>query len=82
MDPSKKILILYASAGHGHEKAAKAILEACRELHGMNAQIVDTISLANPFLGNLYRQSYLLQIRYMPWLWGIFYYACDVSWVY
>ena len=82
MDPSKKILILYASAGHGHEKAAKAILEACRELPGVNAQIVDTISLASLFFGNLYRQSYLLQIHYVPWLWGIFYFVCDVSWVY
>lgn len=82
MDSSKKILILYASAGHGHEKAAKAILEACRELPGVSAQAVDTIGLASPFFGNLYRQSYLLQIRYVPWLWGIFYYACDVGWVY
>lgn len=82
MDHSKKILILYASAGHGHEKAAKAILEACRELRFENAQAVDTISLVPPFFGNLYRQTYLFMIQYVPWLWGIFYYLLDVNWVY
>src|SRR3990167_5276391 len=82
MDYPKKILILYASAGHGHEKAAKAILEACRESGATNVRAVDTLSLASRFFGSLYRQTYLLQIKYAPWLWGAFYYTVDVGWVY
>ena len=84
MDHPKKVLILYASAGHGHEKAAKAIYEACQELPGepITAKIADTILLASSFYGNLYRQSYLMQIKYTPWLWGIFYYSLDQDWIY
>ena len=81
MDHSKKILILYASAGHGHEKAAKAVLEACLE-SGFGAVAVDTISLAPGFFGKLYREVYLVQIKYVPWLWGVFYYSFDVGLVY
>ncbi len=83
MDHSKKILILYASAGHGHEKAAKGLKEAFEGLaDGVEAEELDTLSLATPFFGNLYRQMYLLQIKYIPWMWGIFYYSFDVPWIY
>ncbi len=81
MGHTKRILILYASAGHGHEKAAEAVLEACRE-SGAEAHAVDTLRLAPGFFGNFYRQTYLVQIKYMPWLWGVFYYSFDVSRVY
>jgi processive 1,2-diacylglycerol beta-glucosyltransferase len=30
----------------------------------------------------VYRQTYLIQIKYVPWLWGIFYYAFDHPWFY
>lgn len=72
----KKILIVYASAGHGHEKAAKAIHEAC------GGELIDTIRLAPGFFGALYRDVYLFQIKHLPWLWGFFYYSLDLSWVY
>ncbi len=83
MDHPKKILIFYASAGHGHEKAARAALEAVREMYpAASAEAVDAISLMPPFFGEGYRQTYLLQIKYVPWLWGIFYYSFDIPWVY
>lgn len=82
MDPSKKILILYASAGHGHEKAAKALLEACRAA-GLRAEAHDTLELVRPaFIGDVYRKSYLFQINRAPALWGFFYYAFDAAWLY
>ncbi len=81
--PVKKILIFYASAGHGHEKAARAVLEAVQELYpGVDARAVDAIALMPPFFGNGYRQTYLLQIKYAPWLWGMFYYSFDWPWFY
>ncbi len=83
MDPRKKILIFYASAGHGHEKAARAVLEAVLAAHpDADAKLVDTVSLMAPFVGNGYRQTYLLQIKYAPWLWGVCYYLLDVPLIY
>ena len=83
MDTPRKILIFYASAGHGHEKAAKAVLEAVQEKYpDSQSKAVDVISLMPPFFGEVYRQTYLLQIKYAPWLWGVFYYSFDVPWIY
>ncbi|OIO38170.1 MAG: hypothetical protein AUJ72_02945 [Candidatus Omnitrophica bacterium CG1_02_46_14] len=84
MDHPKKVLILYASAGHGHEKAAQAIYEACRDLPGGQTEVklADTIKLASPFYGNIYRRSYMFQIQYIPWLWGVFYFGLDQAWIY
>lgn len=84
LDSAKKILILYASAGHGHEKAAAALLDACGESKkGVKAEAVDTLLLAKPpFFGILYRQFYYFLIKHTPWLWGIFYNLLDTPWVY
>ncbi len=82
MDTRKKTLIVYASAGHGHEKAARSIDEACRDSGHFTSELVDTIKLAPGFFGEFYRQSYLLQIQYMPRLWGVFYYLSDNGWLY
>ncbi|OIO38572.1 MAG: hypothetical protein AUJ71_02830 [Candidatus Omnitrophica bacterium CG1_02_49_16] len=84
MDRPKKILVLYASAGHGHEKAAKAVAEACRALSGAPdaVKIIDTIQWAPAFYGNFYRRSYLTLIQHTPWLWGLLYYGLDQGWIY
>ena len=73
MDHQKKVLILYASAGHGHEKAARAILEATQESSpGQVIGVFDTLEIIPPFWGHLYRKIYYNQIKYTPWLWGFF----------
>ncbi len=83
MDRQPKLLILYASAGHGHEKAARAAAEACRELMPeADVELADTIKLSPGPCGNLYKEFYLFQIRRAPWLWGFFYFSLDLSAVY
>lgn len=83
MDSRKKVIILYASAGHGHQKAANAILEAYRQKNpGHDVRAIDTIFFAHPFFGKLYTETYYFQIRHTPWLWGFFYHAFDIPWVY
>lgn len=83
MDHPKKVLILYASAGHGHEKAAKAILEECGGSGSkIEAEAFDTLDIIPPFWGRLYKQVYYSQIKHAPWLWGFFYYSMDVPAVY
>lgn len=83
MAAQKKVLIAYASAGHGHEKAAMAVLEAFKTACPQCAvSVVDTAKLSGPFFGAIYKESYLFQIRSMPWLWGAFYYTFDNPLVY
>lgn len=73
MAAQKTVLIAYASAGHGHEKAALAILEAIeRERPDWSARAVDTARLSGPFFGAIYKEVYLFQIRRLPALWGLF----------
>lgn len=80
---NKKVLVLYASAGHGHEKAARAIAEAVRDQYpGYEVSAKDVIAFMPGIFSHVYRQTYLLQIKLAPWLWGIFYYFFDVPWIY
>lgn len=83
MDTAKKVLILYASAGHGHEKAAQAVLEAfAGSEKDWSARAVDTLSLGSSSFSCFYRNVYMFQIKYAPWLWGMFYYSFDVPFIY
>lgn len=83
MDTPKKVLIFYASAGHGHENAARAVMDAVRERHpDWTVKTVDVVKLMNPFAGEVYRQTYLIQIKHLPAAWGMFYYSFDVPWFY
>ncbi|MBI3316197.1 MAG: glycosyltransferase [Candidatus Omnitrophica bacterium] len=83
MDHSGKVLILYASAGHGHEKAARALEAAYRDLYPHRPVICrDVLEFSAGFLGSFYENSYLWQIRHLPRVWGFFYYLLDIRWVY
>lgn len=77
MASSSKILILHASAGHGHEKAALAVAEALT-LKGAAPVVRDSLDLVAPYFGKAYKNSYLSMIKSAPPLWGFSYYSSDV----
>ena len=77
MANEQKILILYASAGHGHEKAAKAVWDAARAQGFENVSCIDILNRTSFGFGQRYRKGYLFMIRTVPWLWGFFYYLSD-----
>lgn len=78
MDPQKNTLILYGSAGHGHEKAARAVEEACRRARPDSRVLcVDALDYAVPFFAKSYRWFYFFLIDRIPWVWGFFYYFLD-----
>ncbi|MBI4352881.1 MAG: hypothetical protein HY593_03040 [Candidatus Omnitrophica bacterium] len=83
MDHPRKILILYASAGHGHEKAARALEEIYLESYpDREVKVVDTLALTSFSAGRNYSAVYYFLIKRAPWLWGFFYHVLDVPWVY
>ena len=78
MDSEAKILILYGSAGHGHENAARAVEEACRRAAPRAAvRLADALDFSVPFFARSYRRTYLFLIDRLPWIWGFFYFLFD-----
>ena len=72
-----KILLLSASAGAGHVRAADALLNACR-LRGLesNAEHWDMLKYTNRVFRHLYGQMYLDLVNTAPAMLGLFY---DIS---
>lgn len=77
-----KILILYATAGVGHKKAAVAIKEAFDRAGRKDVVLEDVLNYTTPFFRFSYNSVYLFLIKYMPTLWGFFYYILDNRFVY
>lgn len=80
---SKKTIILYATAGSGHKKAAEAIYKAMLD-QGKPAQMVDIVSFMSPLSRRLYSDGYLFLISHLPSLWGWAYFLSDtprLSWI-
>jgi len=75
-----KILIVYASAGAGHKKAAEAVVEAFNKIpdsSNYEISIVDSLDFSNMLFKWLYGKQYLTLVNYFPHIWGFFYYLFD-----
>lgn len=75
----KKILVIYASAGDGHKKAAEAVYNAFSEIKdpAIKATLIDSLNYTNRFFKYCYKVGYMFLIKYLPTLWGFFYYILD-----
>ena len=76
---SKKILILHASAGAGHRKAAEAVFNGLRR-RGTSADIVDALTYTSPFFRKTYSQGYEFMVGKLPKLWAVFFGLTDQKW--
>ena len=78
---NKKILIVYATAGIGHKKAAMAVKKAYEEmkLPGVEVTLIDALDYTNNFFKWSYLQAYLLMVNKLPTLWGLLYYFTDIT---
>jgi processive 1,2-diacylglycerol beta-glucosyltransferase len=69
-----RILVLSASAGAGHNRAAEAIRESAKAYcPGVETEWVDTLKYTNKVFAKLYEKSYVWMASYSPSLWGILY---------
>ncbi|MCP4649998.1 MAG: glycosyltransferase [PVC group bacterium] len=70
-----KILIIHASAGAGHRKAAEALSHSFTSRNIPNAEIlkIDALDYTNPFFKKAYPAVYMFLVRYVPLVWGIFF---------
>lgn len=74
MNTGSKFLILYASFGAGHQRAADAVRKGILKVYPeARAEVLDYFAFTNSTLYNLIRKTYLQSIRMAPSLWGRFY---------
>jgi processive 1,2-diacylglycerol beta-glucosyltransferase len=71
-----KLLILHASAGNGHRRAAEALGEAARAAHH-TVTLRDVLDFTSPLYRSTYAQGYLRLVRSAPELWGYLYSQSD-----
>lgn len=75
----KRVFILTAGYGEGHNSAARALKAAFDEQPGTMAELVDIFALRAPRLNNVSRRGYLQLINTAPWLWSGVYRWLDRS---
>ena len=79
MSDKKRILIVYATAGIGHKKAAMAVFEELKHRNSdVDAKIVDVLHYSSFIFRKTYAQIYVFLIRRFSFLWGFFYHSLNI----
>ncbi len=75
-----KILVVYATAGAGHKKAAQALHDG---LKGSGHEVVylDVLEYTNSIYRYSYARGYTLLVKYLPLVWAIFFGFLDFPWM-
>lgn len=77
----KKVLVLSASAGAGHLRAADAVVAAFKKLNAAEEVLhVDVLQHTNKVFRNLYSKAYIEMVNKTPELLGWLYDALDKPW--
>lgn len=72
----RRVLILTASAGAGHNMAARALFEECQVL-GIEARVEDLMDLVHPAFRKWFQGGYETMVRKYPGFWGHLYRVSD-----
>jgi len=72
------LLLLHATAGAGHTRAAQAIAAALRIAGQDDFRVVDSLDCTTAFFRKMYAQAYLDLVQTAPALWGYLYERHDV----
>ena len=77
----KKVLLLSASAGAGHVRAAEALEKAFNETGAaLEVRHVDTLQFTNKIFRHLYSRAYIELVNKMPEVPGFLYDKLDTPW--
>ena len=68
-----RILLLHASVGLGHQRAAQALAQAFSQVDGVSVTIEDTLDHARPFFRRAYAGMYLGLAGRAPAFWSLYY---------
>ncbi len=73
----KKVLVLTASFGDGHNAAANGIREACEATGEAKVVVADLYSRAMPLMDQTVQVGYSVAINRLPWIWNLIFRALD-----
>lgn len=73
-----KVLIVYASAGSGHRRAAEAIYESLDPSLKTDSCLVDLLDFTPYLFKLIYSNGYTFLIRQLPTLWSFFCWSTDI----
>ena len=76
-----KILVIHATAGAGHKKAAEAIFHGLQAKGGHDVRLVDALDYTNPFFKKNYPGVYTFLVTRLPWAWGFLFALIDIPWM-
>ena len=76
-----KILVIYATAGAGHRKAAEAVYEGIKAHTEHEVVLIDSLDYTNKFYKKFYSQGYTFVVTYAPWLWGFLFELIDLPFI-
>lgn len=74
---NKRILLLHATAGAGHTRAAEAIAAALRAQGGHDVMVCDTLNYTNGIFRRLYAKHYIGFVKAFPRAWGYIWETSD-----
>lgn len=73
-----KILVIHATAGAGHKKAAEAIYHGIQGKTSFDVRLVDALDYSNPVFKYTYPNFYTFIVTHVPWLWAFVFGLMDV----
>src|SRR5208283_487464 len=76
-----KILVIHATAGAGHKKAAEAIFHGLQAKGGHDVCLVDALDYTNPYFKKNYPGVYTFLVTRLPWAWGFLFGLMDIPWM-
>lgn len=79
-----RIIILHASAGHGHAKAAEAVKEGFARCGVADSEVtvLDALQETPAWFRKGYTSSYYFSVKHLPQVWGSAYALMDQDWFY
>jgi len=76
-----KILVVYATAGAGHKKAAEALANGLCSAHDHEVVLLDALECTSAIYRQSYSRTYTFLVSRIPWAWGFFFRLSDIPWV-
>lgn len=73
----KRILILHATAGAGHTRAAEAVAAALRQQSSAEVVVWDALDYTNSIVKRLYSKDYIRFVKAFPRAWGYIWETSD-----
>ncbi len=75
-----KILVIHATAGAGHRRAAEAIFVELKQQGSHDVRIVDALDHTRKGYKEFYSGSYTVMISHFPWIWKVVFELLDQKW--